>query len=468
MAPTISIGSGLPGLAERDVTSEWHSGSTLESYVLPLNLRMDTNETNLALSGMEVIKVSKNGKQQTRRLGISPNHRSILITSNRPQGKVLGLLKNYNASADGTAAGAGAATSSAAKVPMNELDLSMIVRVQLGQQSRRFFKARAKSNNVIDSVSHPQSLSIVYRRPNNASAVAAVGSAVKDSLAKIPISPSGNNEVRMDAGEDSLDLIIPSKNDFDAFLRTLEDLLAFYKEDEPYSNLDLAFLQFHLVDMGKSLGNDVKVSCHEWVSLCKRFNSPVSKSDATNLYRKLSPEADGLDINGVLILMKMLKATTYKSSGDPRKQLFQKMAISKTEGVQRRIASSPTTPSGAFVKGFGDGGAEDSSDERLAFLRATDNKSQVVSARGFLDFLHEKQNETDMTIEDVHDLFYQLNGHRLSKELEVTMSLVSGMKSAPHGVSWEKEYITWEVFTKYLMLESNDVFNPERAKPLSR
>jgi hypothetical protein len=75
-------------------------------------------------------------------LGISPNHRSILITSNRPQGKVLGLLKNYNASADGTAAGAGAATSSAAKVPMNELDLSMIVRVQLGQQSRRFFKAR--------------------------------------------------------------------------------------------------------------------------------------------------------------------------------------------------------------------------------------------------------------------------------------------------------------------------------------
>ena len=115
--------------------------------------------------------------------------------------------------------------------------------------------------------------------------------------------------------------------------------------------------------------------------------------------------------------MKMLNATTYKYSGDPRKQLFQKMAISKTEGVQRRIASSPTTPSGAFVKGFGDGGAEDSSDERLAFLRATDNKSQVVSARGFLDFLHEKQNETDMTIEDVHDLFYQLNGHRLSKEL---------------------------------------------------
>jgi hypothetical protein len=83
---------------------------------------------------------NKNGKQQTRRLGISPNHRCILITSNRPQGKVLGLLKNYgvntnNAVADGPG-GEAAATS------MNEIDLSLVVRLQLGQQSRRFVKAR--------------------------------------------------------------------------------------------------------------------------------------------------------------------------------------------------------------------------------------------------------------------------------------------------------------------------------------
>jgi len=324
-----------------------------------------------------------------------------------------------------------------------------------------FHQQRAKSN---DSGAHPQSLSIIYRRPNNASTFAAVGSAVIDSLAKMPLTPSGTNKVRMDAGEDSLDLIIPSKKDFDALLRTLEDLLEFYKEDEPYSNLDLAFLQFHLENMGKRLGNDVKVSCHEWVSLCKRFNAPLSKSEATNLYRTLSPEADGIDMYRVSILMNKLKTSASKSFKDPRDKLFQTMAISKTEGVQRRIASSPTGPPGAFVKGFGDG---DAAGGKLAFLSATDNKSQVVSARAFLDFLHDKQNETDMSIDDVHDLFYQLNGHRLSKELEDTMSLVSGMKSAPHGVSWEKEYITWEVFTKYLMLESNDVFDPDRAKPSS-
>ena len=322
-----------------------------------------------------------------------------------------------------------------------------------------FNQQRAKSNNAQDSSAHPQSLSIIYRRPTNTSTVAAVGSAVKGSLARMPLTPSGNNQVRMDAGEDSLDLIIPSKNDFDALLRTLEDLLEFYKEDEPYSNQDLAFVQFHLIDMGKRLGNDVKVSCNEWVSLCKRFNAPVSKNEATAMYRKSSPDTDGIDMQEVLKLMNKLKASTYESFKDPRDELFQKMAINKTEGIQRRIASPSAGQTGAFVKGLGNGDA--------AGLRATDNKYQVVSARAFLDFLRDKQEESDVTIGDVHDLFYQLNGHRLSKELEVTMSHVSGVKTAPYGVSWEKEFITWEVFTKYLMLESNDVFNPDRAKPSS-
>ena len=54
----------------------------------------------------------------------------------------MGLLKRNNAAADGGSTGGSGAASYAATVPTNELDLSMIVRLQLGQQSRRFFKAR--------------------------------------------------------------------------------------------------------------------------------------------------------------------------------------------------------------------------------------------------------------------------------------------------------------------------------------
>jgi hypothetical protein len=75
-------------------------------------------------------------------MGISSNHRSILITSNRPQGKVLGLLKNLNNNNNNNAAPADQANSGVAASPMNEIDLSMVVRLQLGQQSRRFVKAR--------------------------------------------------------------------------------------------------------------------------------------------------------------------------------------------------------------------------------------------------------------------------------------------------------------------------------------
>ena len=51
MAEMIDMSSGISQLAS-------HSGSTLESYVLPPNLRVD-EETNLDQSCMEVIKVSK-------------------------------------------------------------------------------------------------------------------------------------------------------------------------------------------------------------------------------------------------------------------------------------------------------------------------------------------------------------------------------------------------------------------------
>ena len=55
-----------------------------------------------------------------------------------------GLLKRNVAAAEGGNVGGtgAAAAASAAYTPVNELDLGMIVRLQLGQQSRRFFKAR--------------------------------------------------------------------------------------------------------------------------------------------------------------------------------------------------------------------------------------------------------------------------------------------------------------------------------------
>ena len=74
----------------------------------------------------------KNGKQQTRRIAIAPNNRAIYITPNRPQGRVMSMLKGKSVSDN----------ASGTSLPAKEIDLSMVVRMQLGQQSRRFERAR--------------------------------------------------------------------------------------------------------------------------------------------------------------------------------------------------------------------------------------------------------------------------------------------------------------------------------------
>ena len=294
-----------------------------------------------------------------------------------------------------------------------------------------------RSKQFVDTVDTPQSLSIIYRRSDNST---------KDKLVKT-MRKSQGIPIVMDAAEDSLDLIIPSKANFDALSRTLGDLLAFYQEEEPCANPDYSLIQYHLVDMGKSMGEaGCLASCSDWVALCKRLNAPVSKGEATAIYRAFceslaisNSQTEGLQMFEVARLLEVLRqrgldsaARKGKGGGgavrDPRKMLFEK--ITKSES----------------------------------------GESVAVSAEKFLAFVHEEQKETDMTLHDVKDLFYQLNGHRVSPQLDDVLSIFSGYTkmTTKEGVSWEREYITSEAFGRYLLLESNDVFDPERSSPLDR
>jgi hypothetical protein len=307
-------------------------------------------------------------------------------------------------------------------------------------------------------------LSIIYRLPTNTttnSTIASVGSNVKDNFVNAMMTattPSNSSRV-LDEGEDSLDLIIPSKSDYDALSRTLDDLLALYKELEPCASPVSAWIQYHLVDMGKKLGADRQgvvikggVSCSDWVTLCRRWNAPVSKSDATLLYETYSESAgksahaDGLDFSDVVCLLDVLKqwiiehdAKRGNSVQDPRKELFEMVARLKSDTDQSRI-TSPSKESGTFVKGFGD----------------ETHRLETISAATFLNFLHTEQKEAEETLADVKALFARLNGHH-------DPTLENDIVSTVDGVAWEREYISLEGFSRYMLLESNDVFSPERT-----
>ncbi|KAL7546595.1 hypothetical protein ACHAWF_009926, partial [Thalassiosira exigua] len=474
---------GVAGLPPPGGAPAPHSGNTLEEYVLPPSLRLDGGPAGGgggadACAGMEVIKVSKNGKQQPRRLGIAPGNRAVRISPGAPSGtssfprgpkrgagRVLGHMwsprnaGNATDRDDATAAGGGAGTT-------REVDLSRVVRVQLGQQSRRFAKARSRAS---DAGATPQSLSIIYRRP---------AASARDKLVKSMKKPGGMGTVGwhygssssavMDAGEDTLDLIVPSKSDFDALTRTLDDLLAFFREEEPCANPDHAWIQCHLVDMGKSLGlageDGILVSCSDWVALCRRWNAPVSKGEATAMYRAFCESlalsdagaAGGLEMFEVVRLLEVLRQ----------------------RGLEVAAAGAGGGGSGAsVVSGGGRSAAPSVARETLAdprrrlFQEVAQSRSgdrMAVSAEEFLNFVHREQKEMETRLSDVNDLFYQLNGHRVSPQLEDAISVISGHRAAAahsEAVSWEREYITWEAFGRYLLLESNDIFDPERASP---
>ena len=272
-------------------------------------------------------------------------------------------------------------------------------------------------------------------------------------------SPNGSTRA-LDDGEDSLDLIIPSKSDYDSLARTLEDLLGLYKEVKPSTSPLYAWIQYHLVDMGKRLGTDrngvvVKggVSCSDWINLCRRWNAPVTKADATMLYDTYcksstkSAQVDGLQFLDVVRLLDVLRQWSAENacngannvSVDPRKELFEKVA----RVTEKSRIDSPSKESGVFVKGFGE------EPDHVA----------TISATTFLNFLQREQNETDWSVEDVKDLFARLNGYQ-----DTNCDVVSTVD----GVTWEREYISFDCFARYILLESNDVFDPKRTAHLER
>ena len=264
----------------------------------------------------------------------------------------------------------------------------------------------------------------------------------------------------MDAGEDSLDLIIPSKADFLVFTKTLDDLLAFYQEEAPGVDPDHAWIEHHLADMGRSCGPGEDgpapssargaggVSCADWVALCRRWDAPVSRAEAAAMYRAfregLASErpGEGLDVRETARLLEVLRRRgldmVKTGADDPLRRLFRKLAGAGAEDGGREGAGAVAGP--------------------------------ALSAAAFLRFVHERQKETDWTLGDVQDLFGRLNGHRVTPQLEDAISVTSGASAPTEGeaVSCEREYISWEAFGRYLLLESNDVFNPERTQPMSR
>ena len=98
----------------------------------------------------------------------------------------------------------------------------------------------------------------------------------------------------------SLDLIIPSHNDYELLIRSLQSLINLNDIYRMSVSRDILLLQHHWMEFGKNM--DDRIYQSEWTTLCcHRLSTPVRKAAAQSLFRKFcsassSKQEDGISL----------------------------------------------------------------------------------------------------------------------------------------------------------------------------
>ena len=116
----------------------------------------------------------------------------------------------------------------------------------------------------------------------------------------------------------SLDLVIPSHNDYEVLYRTLQSLMGLYKQYRNSVQTNIVLLQHHWMEIGKSLRDPIHQG--EWTSmLIDRISVPLSKATITSLFRKycqhynIKPEM-GLSLPKAVGLLDRTRDKSVKAS----------------------------------------------------------------------------------------------------------------------------------------------------------
>jgi len=475
--------------------ASWSKGESIDTFSPPVQLQIGENVTGkrgtsagVLGNGLDVYKVAKTGKRQQRRIGISKDNSCILISTDRG-GRF--LKKSSKASLDTQA---------------RRIEICSIDRLVKGQVTKKFLNKTNKNDNqnLMKKVPFSEeniSLSIVFRV-----STASTHSIVEEE--DLQISTDSTNAFG------SLDLVIPSHNDYEVLYRTLQALMGLYKKYRNSVQTNIVLLQHHWMEIGKSLRDPIHQG--EWTSmLIDRISVPLSKATITSLFRKycqhynIKPEM-GLSLPKAVGLLdrtrdKSVKASEHKV--DPCEDVwnqvlnynieYQPMDMKGTtladipqnsevnlfahlsEERYNGYSSSdddgdsdrPAQESAASPKQSLKSGKSGKSGRTSSTTKTTGSKSTkadvggeevFVSAAAFLRFLHIEQGDTKTTLMQVKDLFQRLNGLTVASQIGengTSRKIVSCVEE-----SYSREYITKGVFCNYLRSDMNDTFDPYRGQ----
>lgn len=393
---------------------------SISTYALDEKLQTQRKSLSTSIdSGVEVLKVSKNGKLYPRRLAFSPDHRSIFVTTNRFR-SVKGFFKY--------------ALQTSREVTARTIEISSIDHILRGQQTKRFATARvAALSNDGDSVmrlmleSEAISLSVVYRVPSspnpNISGIPMIDGALVNSSSRYAYTQRF----------DTLDLILPNQQSYETLLGAIEDLMDLHKEERMRYARQILLLQMHWSDLGKGLTDSM--SANEWMVLCDRMNIPLTRTDHLRLfknYEKQLNEDEGMLFSYVGEILEDIETETLQ---DP------------CEKVWNEIVRTDPIPAVKL------GRAED--DASLELLNDEEDE-ETISAVAFLSFVRSQQKHFNSTLEDVINLIHTLNNQIAWDDLEATQRF--DVTEDTRIASFDR--LGKSRFFSFLLSDTNDLFDP--------
>ena len=306
----------------------------------------------------------------------------------------------------------------AREVTAKGIVISTVVRLQLGGLSNRFLMARLADKEVgvdVDLEESSNSVSIIYRIP-----------------------PESRGPHRFD----TLDLVIPNDDDFNAFVTTLKDLMERHEAERQHYDQDILFLRFHWTEMKKEFTD--RLSASEWTVLCDRMNVPVKKTHLATHYREFIGDLqseEGLTFIETAELLDEVREIALAMEDmnlddDPCVRLW------------NQILESDPVPAPKIEHESGDDGHE---------MMVTEEEDSI-SAVAFLSFVRSEQKEYTTSLKQVHDCLRILNS-MISSDADGETDLDRYVEES------SAERVTRSRFVAYLMSDSNDLMNPQMGKP---
>ena len=298
------------------------------------------------------------------------------------------------------------------------------------------------------------SLSIVFR----------ISSSTTDRLVQeedLEVSTDSANQMA------TLDLVIPSHNNFEIFVSTVRNLMTLNKKDADSTHRDILLLQYHWTEIGKQYNTRIHQS--EWTTICcDRLSTNIGRKAASSVYRKyckalkINPEA-GIPLQKAVGLLEHARKLSllFNSVSDPCDGVWN--LLSTSGKGEKTVGKSHFLPDNAesHVLDFNDDATVGSSCTIIvekAKMHDFSNKRIVeehISAKAFLTFVQEEQKDTATTLQDVRDIFEMLNAQVYASQLDD-----NGLRKSSANSSYSKDYITKAVFINYLRSDANDVFDP--------